>query len=722
MYGDTTSTFHSALERSFNASFYLQHYKTLSPQMKQLVNTHIRYRHPYQTEIEEYRYPPSMYEKREPVMYQPYEETTATYVDTEEAVEEMLKELKKAKEIAIDLEHHDQRTYVGIVCLMQISTRDRDWIVDTLKPWRRRLECLNEVFADPNILKVLHGSAMDVIWLQRDLGLYLVGVFDTEHAATALHYPKRSLAFLLEKWVNFQAQKQYQLADWRVRPLTKELFDYARSDTHFLLYIYDCMRNQLIENSHDGEDGDLLDRVLRESKRYGLQRYETPFYDAENGLGSMGWYKTLFRTPALLSKQQFAVFKAVHQWRDNTARAEDESLPFVMSQHLLQTLSREMPTSKEEVLAATPPYANLVRQNVEGLCMVIADAKARGAVEGVEMRDAMARSDALADEQHNNKVAARWEALRKTKQEKQRQKEKDEAATDEVMHDARVPTTIDVAAVKADGSAFWGSTLNGIEARPATIDTSTVRLALPMPETSGDIFAPTNGISTPIKPEPPTQSTASTPMDAPSPQPDSDIFVLRDKQRGGKKHRKRKIEEVAEDELKAGAEVVGLDVGGDDGGDGHREERRCKKRERREREAERNAEGFLEALGAPPPPSSKTKDTPSSPKAKVKKDKAKKDHPPATSFMAALHGSTSSTAAPQSEEVAEEEEPFDYANAPSILTPADEAGRKRKKDSKKGGKKGRMEGVDPYKKATDAPKGLPRGQRERIGEAGTFAR
>jgi hypothetical protein len=39
---------------------------------------------------------------------------------------------------------------------MQISTRDQDWIVDTLKPWRHKLEVLNEVFADPSIVKVGH--------------------------------------------------------------------------------------------------------------------------------------------------------------------------------------------------------------------------------------------------------------------------------------------------------------------------------------------------------------------------------------------------------------------------------------------------------------------------------------------------------------------------------------------------------------------------------------
>lgn len=66
----------------------------------------------------------------------------------------MLEELKGATEIAVDLEHHDARSYVGLVSLMQISTRQKDWIVDTLKPWRQSLQVLNQVFADPKILKV----------------------------------------------------------------------------------------------------------------------------------------------------------------------------------------------------------------------------------------------------------------------------------------------------------------------------------------------------------------------------------------------------------------------------------------------------------------------------------------------------------------------------------------------------------------------------------------
>jgi hypothetical protein len=139
----------------YDAQFYISAYKSFSETVIKLIDSYIRYDHPYKTEIEQYSYPESVYTTADPIQYHPFESTTATFVDTPKALEKMLAELKGATEIAIDLEHHDTRSYVGIVCLMQISTRDRDWIVDTLKPWRRRLECLNEVFTDPKIVKVI---------------------------------------------------------------------------------------------------------------------------------------------------------------------------------------------------------------------------------------------------------------------------------------------------------------------------------------------------------------------------------------------------------------------------------------------------------------------------------------------------------------------------------------------------------------------------------------
>ncbi|SPO04426.1 related to nucleolar 100K polymyositis-scleroderma protein [Cephalotrichum gorgonifer] len=339
----------------------------------------LQYTHPYETEIQQMKYPERVYQQAEPIKYSPIKESDATWVDTYEGVLDMLKELKQAKEIAIDLEHHDYRTYMGLTCLMQISTRDKDWIVDTLQPWRHQLEVLNEVFADPNIIKVLHGAFMDVIWLQRDLGLYLNGYFDTNFASESLGYQQRSLAFLLKKFADFDADKKYQLADWRMRPLQEEMFFYARSDTHFLLYIYDMVRNELVEKSdRSSPETDLIERVLQKSRNQALNRYEHLSFDDETGGGSRGWYGVILKQPQALSGEQFSVFRAVWKWRDDLARQTDESPSFVLPQQGVWDIARVLPPDLKALHSLIPRHSWQARAAIDGLWKVVQEAQVAG--------------------------------------------------------------------------------------------------------------------------------------------------------------------------------------------------------------------------------------------------------------------------------------------------------------------------------------------------------
>ncbi|CAJ1349017.1 unnamed protein product [Effrenium voratum] len=100
----------------------------------------------------------------------------------------MIEEIKATctgKEIAVDVEHHDQRSYRGFVCLIQVSTRNKDFLVDPFDIFEQ-MHLLNEIFSDPRILKVLHGADRDVMWLQRDFSVYLVNMFDTGLATRQL--------------------------------------------------------------------------------------------------------------------------------------------------------------------------------------------------------------------------------------------------------------------------------------------------------------------------------------------------------------------------------------------------------------------------------------------------------------------------------------------------------------------------------------------------------
>jgi exosome complex exonuclease RRP6 len=94
-----------------------------------------------------------MFQSQPPVIPKSFEETSFYWVSTPEELTIMLNKLRNASEIAIDLEYHSYRTFAGFVCLMQISTREEDWIVDTLE-LREELEDLNEVFTNPDIVKV----------------------------------------------------------------------------------------------------------------------------------------------------------------------------------------------------------------------------------------------------------------------------------------------------------------------------------------------------------------------------------------------------------------------------------------------------------------------------------------------------------------------------------------------------------------------------------------
>ena len=449
------------------------------------------YRNPYETEIRAAKYPSSTYVVSPPIDYLPFESTTATFVDTMEGVMEMLGELKAANEIAIDLEHHDVHSYHGLVSLMQISTRGKDWVVDTLKPWREELQVLNEVFADPNIIKVLHGSSMDIIWLQRDLGLYVVGMFDTFHAASALNYPKRSLKYLLQKFVNFEADKRYQMADWRIRPLPEGMFDYARSDTHYLLHIFDHLRNELVQ--HSTPDNNLIDYVLGQSKNEALQRYERPVYDSATGQGAGGWYDYLCRNPAVLSKEQFSVFRAVHQWRDEVARAEDEGVQCVFPKHMLFKVAHVMPVDMGTLFRTLSPVTPITKNRSADLLEVIKQAKIAGA-DGPEWRDFVKPSASKA----GGIVQAG----------------DNEQGLLTPPYAADLPTT-----ERFEVSQFWGNILDHQE--PVTLtppefsvvaSAEALRLSLPLPPMPKTV----SEVSTTTTAKPPSPKPAPTPAPAPA--------------------------------------------------------------------------------------------------------------------------------------------------------------------------------------------------------------
>lgn len=111
-------------------------------------------------------------------------------MDSSSALDQLYTDLQGVAEMALDLEHHDYRTYAGLTCLIQLSIPGKDYVIDALQPAvRSKLYKLNKWTADATVVKVLHGAKSDVLWLQRDFGIVLVGLFDTFYASKLLGSP-----------------------------------------------------------------------------------------------------------------------------------------------------------------------------------------------------------------------------------------------------------------------------------------------------------------------------------------------------------------------------------------------------------------------------------------------------------------------------------------------------------------------------------------------------
>ncbi|CAL8069028.1 unnamed protein product [Calicophoron daubneyi] len=323
----------------------------------------IEYTHPYEAELEEFAQNLLNWEplalKNFPVT--PLE-SAYQFVDSVDLLDQALNEIAAHKEVAVDLEHHSYRSYLGITCLIQMSTRDVDYIFDALA-LRDHLYRLNEIFTNPAILKVFHGCDSDLMWLQRDFGVYVVNMFDTGLASRALQLGRYSLSFLLYRYAQVTTNKQYQLADWRIRPLTPELVEYARKDTHYLLHIASILCQEL-------QDRDLLLAVLEQCRQLCLKIYTKPVF---NPLGFLDLYKQ--SAGISFTHRQLYALEHLYALRDSIARREDESIHYVLPNHMLKVIAEVLPRETSGLFACCNPIPPLVRKYVYDLHKIVLDAR-----------------------------------------------------------------------------------------------------------------------------------------------------------------------------------------------------------------------------------------------------------------------------------------------------------------------------------------------------------
>ena len=186
---------------------------------------------------------------------------TVHIVNDTDTYQRCFEQLRKAKELAVDTESDSLFVYYEKVCLIQISADGQSYVIDPLETGD--LSSLNEIFSDPNVLKIFHAAEYDLMCLKRDFGFEFANLFDTMVAARMLGKKEFGLGPLLESEFGIHLDKKYQKANWGVRPLSREMLHYAVNDTRFLSELKEKLLGELRERGMEDMAKEDFDRLCR---------------------------------------------------------------------------------------------------------------------------------------------------------------------------------------------------------------------------------------------------------------------------------------------------------------------------------------------------------------------------------------------------------------------------------------------------------------------------
>lgn len=258
------------------------------------------------------------------------------YVDTPAILANAVTAWQAAPALAVDTEANSLHSYTERTSLIQVSTRDQDYIVDPIA--LTDLDAFGALLADPTIEKVLHAAENDILALKRDYGFAAHNVFDTMLASRILGLPRVGLGDLIRENFGVSLDKRMQRYDWSTRPLDPAALAYATEDTHYLLDLRDHLYQQLVA-------ADRWEEARQEFERLGRAEPVQRVFDPDAFWRVKGAHDILPR--------ERAVLRELYRFRDDQARQLDRPPFKVLADASLVELSRAQPQSSDDLRRLT---------------------------------------------------------------------------------------------------------------------------------------------------------------------------------------------------------------------------------------------------------------------------------------------------------------------------------------------------------------------------------
>ena len=243
------------------------------------------------------------------------------------------RELADVRSIALDTESNSFHHYPEQLCLIQIATRHKIYIIDTIALYD--LDPLRDVLEDASIEKVIHGADYDIRSLDRHCGLHIHNLFDTSIAARFIGITQFGLAALTRDMlgITINKSKRLQRTAWGRRPLSPEAIEYAATDVRHLIDLREILDQRLR----------ILERttwIAEECTRIEEIRYTAP--NLETAYLSVKGAKDL-------DGRGLAVLQSLVLFREKEARRQHRPPFFVLPHTTLIFLATNPETALSEV-------------------------------------------------------------------------------------------------------------------------------------------------------------------------------------------------------------------------------------------------------------------------------------------------------------------------------------------------------------------------------------
>jgi len=244
-----------------------------------------------------------------------------TLVATQAELAAALSAIAGADAVAVDTEFMRRNTFFPRIALLQLSAGEHAILVDPLG--LDDTGPIRALFADPNVVKVLHSASEDLEVFNHWLQLLPEPVFDTQRAAAFLD---RGFGLgyraLVEAYCGVQLDKGETRSDWLQRPLSDAQCDYAALDVAYLLPIYREMRTAI-------EAENKLDWVFEDAR--------TAMHTAGSQVQD---YYLRIKSAWKLDARQLAVLRAVCEWREKQAVVRDKPRSWIISDAVCLDIAR----------------------------------------------------------------------------------------------------------------------------------------------------------------------------------------------------------------------------------------------------------------------------------------------------------------------------------------------------------------------------------------------